>query len=179
MFRKLLGRLLAIKLWSQCGSGVQKAQLSAWKASRPRFCTNSLQLQHENRVVITVALSLLFLAITYISCGFSSWSNVIILTALQTGVTRPFLNHIYLETRELKSQEISQIRTGIHEGIFSTERLLGLGAVLRGGGQSAGSNTGYHHVRLLNSVDQWFDQRGQNLAEFSQFGQSKSMFCTR
>lgn len=49
----------------------------------------------------------------------------------------------------------------------------GLGVVLRGGGQSAGSDTGYHHVRLLNSVDQWLDQRGQNLAEFSVWSELK------
>lgn len=48
-----------------------KAQLSAWKASQPRFCTNSLQLQYESKVLITAALSLLFLAITYVSCRFS------------------------------------------------------------------------------------------------------------
>lgn len=59
------------------------------------------------------------------------------------------------------------------------ECLSGLGVVLRGGGQSAGSDTGYHHVRLLNSVDQRLDQKVQNLAEFSQFGQNKSMFYTR
>lgn len=56
-------------------------------------------------------------------------------------------------------QEISEIRTAIHEGIFPMECLPGLGVVLRGGGQSAGSDTGYHHVGLLNSVDQWLDQR--------------------
>ncbi|KAK2525140.1 hypothetical protein Q9966_011445 [Columba livia] len=64
--------------------------------------------------------------------------------------------------------------TGINERIFPVECLSGLGVVLRGGGQSAGSDTGYHHVRLLNSVDQRLDQKVQNLAKFSQFGQNKN-----